>query len=118
MVGLFEAWSFAFFHKLSTRAHARSSPTQFPMHVALALRAMSFRPTGHKPRPSTRLKYDDTINRIRDRGPNVNHPIAIVIAGALIAAAIALTNRWTLHSQVLVRMDNWTGTTEWVNPRR
>jgi hypothetical protein len=44
--------------------------------------------------------------------------IAIVIAGALIAAAIALTNRWTLHSQVLVRMDNWTGTVEWVNPRR
>ena len=36
----------------------------------------------------------------------MNHPIAIVIAGALIAAAIALTNRWTLHSQVLVRMDN------------
>jgi hypothetical protein len=46
----------------------------------------------------------------------MNHPIAIVIAGA--PAAIALTNRWTLHSQVLVRMDNWTGTTEWVNPRR
>jgi len=47
----------------------------------------------------------------------MNHPIPIVIAGALIAAAIALTNRWTLHLQVLVRMDNWTGTTEWVNPR-
>ena len=48
----------------------------------------------------------------------MNHPIAIIVAGALIAAAIALTNRWTLHSQVLVRMDNWTGNTEWVNPRR
>jgi hypothetical protein len=58
-----------------------------------------------------------TVHRMYD-GPDVNHPIAIVIAGALIAAAIALTNRWTLHSQVLVRMDNWTGTTEWVNPRR
>jgi hypothetical protein len=48
----------------------------------------------------------------------VNHPIAIVIAGVLIAAAIELTNRWTLHSQVLVRMNNWTGSVEWVNPHR
>jgi len=93
LVGLFEAWSFAFFHKLSTRAHARSSPT-----------------------PSQ--KYDDTINWICDGDPDMSHPIAIVIAGALIAAAIALTNRWTLHSQVLVRMNNWTGSVEWVNPHR
>jgi hypothetical protein len=48
----------------------------------------------------------------------MNHPIAIIIGGALIAIAIMVTNHWTLHSQVLVRMNNWTGTVEWVNPHR
>jgi hypothetical protein len=42
--------------------------------------------------------------------------VAIVIAGALIAAAIALTNHWSLIGDpgssplTLVRLDRWTGT--------
>jgi hypothetical protein len=40
--------------------------------------------------------------------------IAIVIAGALIAAAIALTNRWAIQigpdGGTAVRLDRWTGT--------
>src|SRR5438445_196340 len=36
--------------------------------------------------------------------------IAIVIAGALIAAAIALTNHWELHQDdPMVRLNRWTG---------
>jgi hypothetical protein len=37
--------------------------------------------------------------------------IAIIIAGALIAAAIALTNHWALvaHNENLLRLNRWTG---------
>jgi hypothetical protein len=35
---------------------------------------------------------------------------AIIIAGGLIAAAIALTNHWTLHqSDTTLRLNRWTG---------
>jgi hypothetical protein len=39
--------------------------------------------------------------------------IAIIIAGALIAAAIALTNHWTIHPAVpgtVLLLNRWTGT--------
>ena len=37
--------------------------------------------------------------------------VAIIIAGALIAAAIALTNHWALYqnSDTLLRLNRWTG---------
>lgn len=41
--------------------------------------------------------------------------VAIIIAGALIAAAIALTNHWTLvaqhneNSTLILRLNRWTG---------
>jgi hypothetical protein len=41
--------------------------------------------------------------------------VAIIIAGALIAASIALTNRWAMVAQhieagdVILRLDRWTG---------
>ncbi len=36
-------------------------------------------------------------------------PVAIVVASALIAAAIALTNHWTGAPPASLRMDRWTG---------
>jgi hypothetical protein len=44
----------------------------------------------------------------------MNQPIAIIIAGALIAAAIMVTNHWTLYTAgndfvSFLRLNRWTG---------
>jgi hypothetical protein len=49
--------------------------------------------------------------------PAITTPLAIIIAGVLIAAAIALTNRWsfqpisTAGGVAVYRLDRWTGDT-------
>jgi hypothetical protein len=44
---------------------------------------------------------------------NIATPLAIIIAGALVAAAIALTNRWEFYPApqggLAYRLDRWTG---------
>ena len=44
--------------------------------------------------------------------------IAIIIAGALIAGAIALTNHWELVSPGILRLNRWTGTVVWCDQGR
>jgi hypothetical protein len=40
----------------------------------------------------------------------MNRPrVALVVAGSLIAAAVALTNHWTGDAPTALRMDRWTG---------
>jgi hypothetical protein len=48
----------------------------------------------------------------------MNQPIAIVLAGALIAGAILITNHWALGvaAELPVLMNRWTGNIVWCIP--
>jgi len=39
----------------------------------------------------------------------MSNQVAIIIAGALIAAAIMVTNHWQIVSPATVKLDRWTG---------